>query len=538
MKELFEDLISYLKENFFNYKILDDKDEFLIEIDDKIYQLFEPLKWEDDSKGVFFNENLEWVCDYTEYDYYVYRFGSIWYRLQKGNEKSVRFERLKWIGNVKYEDDVFKVSTFLGIHGPFEFLNGMNLYNEWCQKAKFLGITSLGLCEKNTLAGCLKFQYACQNAGLRSIQGMEVEVGDEEKDLKYTIKAFCKNVEGWSNLLKFNEILNVEQRNITTEEILEHRKGLIFIFDPKTIDYNNIPRKLKDYIDYYQLDTVIYEKEDRDEKYLKNLKKFFQSDLKPVMMCDAYCIEKEWQPIREKLNVLGKKTVHQSENQYFKNCEEYFYELQELFKDDDSLFETFEKSLENLEEISFECNFVIETQIRHMPEYEMTKDEKRRYSSNTEMFEDLIFKGLEEHREDVIDKYPEEMIVERLQREIQVIEDGEVVDYFLELRDIINWAKNNGVLVGSGRGSACGSLISYLLGLNYINPLEYNLLFERFLTTGRLIRHDKVEQVVINESDCNPITLNSTDFVRILRNGMKMIVKAGDLIEGDELVDY
>ena len=106
------------------------------------------------------------------------------------------------------------------------------------------------------------------------------------------------------------------------------------------------------------------------------------------------------------------------------------------------------------------------------------------------------------------------------------------------LRDIINWCKKEGILLGAGRGSACGSLISYLLELNYINPLDYDLLFERFLTTGRLIRHDKVEEVVINENSSLPICIKSTDFVRILRNKEKMIIKAGELREGDELIDY
>lgn len=120
----------------------------------------------------------------------------------------------------------------------------------------------------------------------------------------------------------------------------------------------------------------------------------------------------------------------------------------------------------------------------------------------------------------------------RLKKKVLIPYSGKVNDLQIENDPSYNV---EGLIV---HNSACGCLISYLLGLNYINPLEYNLLFERFLTTGRLIRHDKVEQVIINESDCNPITLNSTDFVRILRNGMKMIVKAGDLIEGDELVDY
>lgn len=92
-----------------------------------------------------------------------------------------------------------------------------------------------------------------------------------------------------------------------------------------------------------------------------------------------------------------------------------------------------------------------------------------------------------------------------------------------------------GVIV---HNSSAGSLISYLLELNYINPLEYDLLFERFLTTGRLIRHDKVEEVVINENSSSPICIKSTDFVRILRNKEKMIVKAGELQEDDELMDY
>lgn len=86
--------------------------------------------------------------------------------------------------------------------------------------------------------------------------------------------------------------------------------------------------------------------------------------------------------------------------------------------------------------------------------------------------------------------------------------------------------------------SSAGSLITYLLGLTHINPLDYDLLFERFLTTGRLIRHDKVEKVIINENDGKPITIKSSDFVRIFRGDKKMIVKAGELQEGDELVDY
>lgn len=535
MNELYADLLQYLDDNFISYEELGD---FVLKINDRTYELFEPIKWDDDEKGILFDEEFHWACDLTDYDYYIFRFGSIWYSLEKGKEKNVKLERVKWIGKAQLDDELFRISTYIGIHGPFELMNGVGLYDEWCKKAKFLGITSLGLCEKGTLAAAMKFQNACQKAGLRAIQGLEIKILNEQKDLKYTVKAFVKNNVGWSNLLKLNEIMNTEDSSFVSEEELEeYCDGLVFIWDPKTIAYKDIPKNLQELTSYYQLDTVIYEKNNRDREYLDNLKKFFKSDLKPVAMCDAYYIEKEWNPIKDKLNKLGKVPTHESHNQYFKNYQEYFEELSYLFSDDEKFYETFENAISNLEEISFECNFVIETQVRHMPVYRMTDKEAQQYDSNVEMFEDLIFKGLEEHPE-IFEKYSNDVIGERLEREMKVIEDGDVVDYFLTLRDITSWCRKNDILTGAGRGSGCGSLVSYLLGLNFVNPLDYDLLFERFLTTGRLIRHDKVEEVIINENDGKPITIKSSDFVRIFRGDEKMIIKAGELQEGDKLVDY
>lgn len=535
MNELYIDLLQYLDDNFISYEELGD---FVLKINDRTYELFEPIKWDNDEKGILFDEEFHWACDLTDYDYYIFRFGSIWYSLEKGKEKNVKLERVKWIGKARLDDELFRISTYIGIHGPFELMNGVGLYDEWCKKAKFLGITSLGLCEKGTLAAAMKFQNACQKAGLRAIQGLEIKILNEQKDLKYTVKAFVKNSVGWSNLLKLNEIMNTEDSSFVSEEELEeYCDGLVFIWDPKTIAYKDIPKNLQELTSYYQLDTVIYEKNNRDREYLDNLKKFFKSDLKPVAMCDAYYIEKEWSPIKDKLNKLGKVPTHESHNQYFKNYQEYFEELSYLFSNDEKFFETFENAISNLEEISFECNFVIETQVRHMPIYRMTDEEAQQYDSNVEMFEDLIFKGLEEHPE-IFEKYSNDVIGERLEREMKIIEDGEVADYFLTLRDIVNWCRKNDILLGTGRGSSAGSLITYLLGLTHINPLDYDLLFERFLTTGRLIRHDKVEEVIINENDGKPITIKSSDFVRIFRGDKKMIVKAGELQEGDKLVDY
>ena len=399
----------------------------------------------------------------------------------------------------------------------------------------------MGICEKNTLAGAMKFQTACQNAGIRPIQGMEIVIANEEKDLRYTVKAFVKNKQGWQNLLEINKILNVDKNQVLREQDLpKYREGLFIIVDPKTTDYDSLPLQMKrDETLYYQLDTVVYEKEDRDKKYLQNLKKFFDSNLLPIAMCDAYYLEKEWGPIRKKLNSIAKVVNYESNNQYFKSYFEYFNELEVMFpeNDFDIFYEYWQLATDNLNYIALNCNFEIETQVRHMPSYYMTDEEALQYEDNKQMFEDLIYQGVEDHPE-LLEKYGEDLVAERLDNEITIIEEGGVEDYFLTLRDIINFCKKEKILLGSGRGSSAGSLVAYLLGLVNINPLDYDLLFSRFLTRGRLIRHEKIEEIIINQEDKDPIRIKSNDFVRIFRGEKEMIVKGNELQEGDNLIDY
>lgn len=533
MNELYKELLKYLDDNFIEYKELGD---FILEINNQTFELFEPVKW-DENDSILFDEDFRWAGDKTDCDNYIFSFGSVWWYLKKGNEISVKLEKVKWLGKANLEDESFYVDTYLGIHGTFELMNSVGLYDEWCKKAKFLKITSLGLCEENTLAGSMKFQKACQKAGLRSIQGMEITVFNEKKDLKYTIKAFVKDKTGWQNLLQLNEIINTNDNAFVTEEDLEnYYDGLIFIWDPKTIEYRNIPSTLKEIAFYYQLDTVVFEKEEKDKNYLDNLKRFFLSELEPVAMCDAYYIEKEWLPIKKKLNTLGKIVVHESENQYFKNYQEYFEELSYLFGNDEKFFETFEKALQNLKDISFECNFVIETQNRHMPIYYMTDEEALQYENNKEMFRDLIFKGIEEHP-DLLEKYSDEEIGERIDRELKVIEDGEVVDYFLMLRDVVNWCKKEKILLGSGRGCFIPkSKVKTKSGWKFIEDIQvgdivqgecgWNEVEDKFV-------YDVNEELVILELDDNRKITCTKDHRILTKN--RGYVKAIDITDTDIL---
>ena len=165
----------------------------------------------------------------------------------------------------------------------------------------------------------------------------------------------------------------------------------------------------------------------------------------------------------------------------------------------------------NADMIAENCNFEIPTDSRHLPRYEMTKEEKKKYTSNEDMFDSLIYEGLE-NKPELLEDYSEDVLVERIERESKIIKFGDVVDYFLILRDIVNWCKENNILLGAGRGSASGSLISYLFGIINTHPLKFNLLFERFLTRGRLghFEKKKMYEVILEDGTKKVLPINTT----------------------------
>lgn len=478
MENLFNELEEYLSSNTIQYT--SDRENYTVSFDGKTYELFSP-----NDDGYFFDEDFRWDNEATEYDGYIFRFGGVWYTIEKGQEKDPKLNRVKWRG----QSEVAGLSSnFLGVHGSFELLNGTSLYSDWVKKAKFLGIERLGIVEKGTLAGALKFQNACKSVGIIPVFGLEVPVKDEKKDISFTYKIYAQNEKGWQHLLAINKIINCDSSGkfITPKDISEHTEDVFIVFDPKTIDYTDVPILLRNKHNvFWQADTVEYAKFNRDTEYLTNFEAFYKSKMKPVALCDAFYIEPEYYILRETVNKIGKKVNHKSYNQYFKDEVTYMEELLSLFGDQ-SVGEAFYlKARENMDMIAESCNFEIPTDSRHLPRYEMTKEEKEKYESNEDMFDSLIYEGIE-NKPELLEDYSEDVLVERIERESDTIKFGDVVDYFLILRDIVNWCKGNDILLGGGRGSSAGCLISYLFGIVNTNALKFNLLFERFLNKGRV----------------------------------------------------
>lgn len=478
MENLFNELEEYLSSNTIQYT--SDRENYTVSFDGKTYELFPP-----NDDGYFFDEDFRWDNETTEYDGYVFRFGGVWYTIEKGQERDPKLNRVKWRG----QSEVAGLSSnFLGVHGSFELLNGTSLYSDWVKKSKFLGIERLGIVEKGTLAGALKFQNACKSVGIIPVFGLEVPVKDEKKDISFTYKIYAQNEKGWQHLLAINKIINCDSSGkfITPKDISEHTEDVFIVFDPKTIDYTDVPILLRNKHNvFWQADTVEYAKFNRDTEYLTNFEAFYKSKMKPVALCDAFYIEPEYYILRETVNKIGKKVNHKSYNQYFKDEVTYMEELLSLFGDQ-SIGEAFYlKARENMDMIAESCNFEIPTNSRHLPRYEMTKEEKEKYESNEDMFDSLIYEGIE-NKPELLEDYSEDVLVERIERESDTIKFGDVVDYFLILRDIVNWCKGNDILLGGGRGSSAGCLISYLFGIVNTNALKFNLLFERFLNKGRV----------------------------------------------------
>ena len=481
----------------------------------------------DDEEKIFgdkfvFLPNLE--ADEEDIKGYVYEFCGRWYTQVLGED--VTLTELRYVGKAKQN---LPTESFLGIHSGYELMNGMGLYKDWLSKAVFLGIKNLGICERNTLSGVIEFQTICKNNDIKPITGMAVtaKINGEIVDLKLYVKDF----QGWLTLLKINTEINVERVPFLTVEFLsQHKSGLFIIADPKTLNFEDAP----DFIDYYQLDTPTFLSEDKDIWFVDNLEKYLKSDLEPISICDAYYLEKEDYTAREQLWAIGKAFDEKTDNQYFKNKDQYAKELIQMFSSENkSWIPLYKKALANEAVLVSKCNFLYDTDTRHLPQYVMTPAEEAQFETREDLFLHLIKKGFKDRKIKNASKY-----IKQVQLEIDVLKAGDVIDYFLSLYDIIRAAKEKGMLTGIGRGSAGGSLVAYLLNIIQLDPLEFDLLFERFLNPGRMGEWQDRPLFIVELTDGSKIELAEGALVRIIRDGKETAVFINDLKEGDNILKY
>jgi DNA polymerase-3 subunit alpha len=271
---------------------------------------------------------------------------------------------------------------------------------------------------------------------------------------------------------------------------------------------------------------------------LNNLKQFFHSfhrdgvfEIEPVLIPDCHYPDADDARSKIILNKIASGASHnQSDEQYFRGTGELYRATKSLFAplswDVDALFE---RMCRNAVEIAEGAGAHYELGRMYMPRYDMRPEEVERYDGRRGMFRALLDGAMAK----MIPQPKQSQYRERLEDEVYIIESTNNVDYFLIQWDMVREARRRGIVTGIGRGSAGGSLVSYLLGITSIDPIKYNLLFSRFLVPERcgLFRKEEVTRFC-GEIDVEPdgkyveVTLGGerlrfdTDAqLRIIRNG-------------------
>lgn len=518
------DLLDWLNNNKMCFNILDEDVIEIIGFGKMYYEdtgMIKSIFRTDADNNVKFNtmENIQTLQD-EGINYIVFQFGDNWYYYDI--RKDFEFQILKYIGKRK-EQIHNQEFVNLGVHTPFELLNGSFSLTEWIKKTKHLGQKALGICDYNTMAATLILQKECEEAGIQWIFGYSLTFTDGIE--KIDAKIYCQSQQGLQNLLRIQKCINVDSENkiIELQDLLKYGAGNIIVFSKYSSFWlkqvwDSLDMFFEHFDDcFYQLDLSEFKAERIDIKVLDATKYYFDhiyytGELPPVLICDCYYLDKDDAKNKIILNKIAEGAAHeQSDDQYFKDLDEHWQTISSLFDEDKWDVEgIFNWACENTVQIANGAKARYETDRNFMPQYDMTNYEKSKYANRHEMFLSLLKEGFNK----LVPKGKEEIYRKQLEHEIYVLESTNNVDYMLVQYDTVNWARENGILVGCGRGSAGGCLVLYLLGITLIDPIKYNLLFERFLLPERAGLYPS-DVTVIGED------INSNQYVEVMLENHK-----------------
>lgn len=489
----------------------------------------------------------------------AFPFGRNWYYYDLREE--FRFNILKYVGRPKPpRHDIPFVN--LGIHSPYELLNASGSLATWCRKAKWLGHTAVGICDRNTMAATLNFQKECAGAGLKHVFGYSLTM--EHDDESVEIKIYALNDAGLHNLLRIQRAVMVdsERHVLTYDRLLACAAGCVLVFATGSARWitshpGQVERLRKGFeAVYYQVDGSEYKADRIDRERLFALKHYFETcydaaadsfTVEPILISDCCYPDRDEAISKVVLNKIASGAAHeQSDDQYFKSVDEHYAALRPLFSEKWDFDVLFRRMCRHTVEIAERANAAFETGRMFMPEYGMREAEREIYGDRRTMFLQLLDEGLKAKIPDT----EHERYRERLDEEVYIIESTDNVDYFLVQWDMVREAHRRGIATGIGRGSAGGSLVAYLLGITSLDPLKYGLLFSRFLVPERcglnwkeeitvlapdvaLQRGDRYVEVTMDGASCR---LCVDARLRVVREGRELTVYADELQCGDDIL--
>lgn len=556
-----DELIVWLNANRICFRQIDNE---LIEIEDFGKVLLADLSgvssiFKANDSGVRFNlmESPD-VLMQEEIYHVAFPFGNNFYYYDLREE--FRFNLLRYIGK-RQPTQLGVPFVNLGVHTPFELLNGSGDVADWVRKAKYLEQKAIGICDYNTMAATLTLQKECAKADLKHVFGYSFTLS--HLDEKAEMKIYALTDKGLRNMLRIQKSIMVDStdRTLPLRQLLDYSEGLVLVSGKRSGGWlsNNkqVVAMLKEAFGklYFQVDLSEYKAERIDVEVLRSVACYFETfadpvtfsfEIEPILICDCYYLDKDDARNKIILNKVATGAAHeQSDEQYFKDVDEHFAVLQPLFSDKWDVEKLFERMCKAAVGIVEQAEAKFETGKMYMPEYIMRPEEKQRYKNRRKMFHSLLNDGLI----DKVSSFEYERYLVRLKEEIYIIESTNNVDYFLIQWDMVSEARKRGIAVGIGRGSAGGSLVSYLLGIISINPMAYDLLFSRFLVPERcgliwsrttVLKENitvKPDEVMVEVMLNGKIYWFDTDAkLIVMRDNVLTEVYADELKEGDDIV--
>lgn len=395
-----------------------------------------------------------------------------------------------------------KKFVHLHLHTEYSLLDGFVKLDELFDKVKELNMDTVAITDHGSMFGVVNFYKKAKEKNIKPIIGCEVYTAQRRLTDKSSVKdksighliLLVKNEVGYKNLIKLVSLAYRKgfyyKPRIDYDVLEKHSEGLIVLsaclagdIQKSLLDGNyqkakKIAIKLKKIFknDFYLelQDHKIPEQKKVNRELIKLSK---ETNIKLVATNDVHYLNKEDSTIHDALLCIQTgKIMEESQRMKFPSDEFYLKSYDEMY----DIFENVENALDNTLEVAEKCNFDFDFSKMHLPAYTIQSN-----LSSAEYLKTLCYQGLEKRYKTISDE-----LKERLESELSVIEEMGYEDYFLIVWDFIKYAKENGIFVGPGRGSAGGSLVSYCLRITDVDPIKYGLIFERFLNPERITMPD------------------------------------------------
>ncbi len=392
--------------------------------------------------------------------------------------------------------------THLHVHSEYSLLDGAARVADLPKRARELGQSAMALTDHGVMYGAVDFYKACKKEGIKPIIGCEVYVAPRtlfDKESKadadnFHLVLLAKNEKGYRNLCKIASKAAVDgfyyRPRTDKNELKKYSEGLVALSAclageiPYLLtegNYEGAKRALYEYKAIFEDFYIEIQDHDIEEQRMimpELLKLAKETDTPLVATNDVHYVNRENAGYQDVLLCIqtGKKIA--DENRMKFSTDEFYVKSEEEMRE---LFKFAPEAIENTNKIADMCSFEFEFHKKLLPQFPIPEGYSR-----TGYLEMLCKKGLiKRYGENVNDK-----LNERLSYELNVINNMGFTDYFLIVSDFIGYAKRNGIYVGPGRGSAAGSIVAYVLEITDIDPIKYNLLFERFLNPERISMPD------------------------------------------------